>query len=215
MISVALASRLLVVREGMKRILLPLQDIEVVAEVKGLDELISVEASSAAQVAVVANPPTTDGQDFLVRFKAACPRVQVIVVTRSPTLPEILAALRHGARGLLSTSCTANHLPAAIRAVSSGRIYMHENVSHIVAADLNGLARDHTHKALTQRELEIFMKLAEGWRVTEIASQLGISVKTVSTHKGRMMEKMGISSFSQLVQYAIAHGLFDGVNHHI
>lgn len=86
---------------------------------------------------------------------------------------------------------------------------MHENVSNVVGSSLQGLTRDHTHTSLTGREMEIFLKLAIGLKGTEIASQLGISVKTVSTHKGRLMEKMGMRSFSQLVQYAIANGLFD------
>lgn len=86
---------------------------------------------------------------------------------------------------------------------------MHENVSSVIGSSLHALTRDHTYKSLTEREMEIFMKLAIGLKSTEIASQLGISVKTVSTHKGRLMEKLGINSFSQLVQYAIANGLFD------
>lgn len=212
MISVVLASRLMVIREGMKRILLPSPDIRIVGEVKCLHELISNQHLYSAQVAVVANPPTNNGQDLLLSLKEACPGVQVIVVSRSPTLQQILSSLRHGARGLLSASCAASHLPAAIRAVSSGRIYMQENVSNVVGTGLHGLARDHTHKSLTQREMEIFMKLAIGQKVTEIASELGISAKTVSTHKVRLMEKMGMSSFSQLVQYAIANELFGTVD---
>ena len=86
---------------------------------------------------------------------------------------------------------------------------MHEEVGRLVAADLNELGKDYTHRSLTRREFDIFKRLAAGEKVSEIAMQLGISVKTVSTHKSRLMQKMDIHSYSQLVQYAVANSLFD------
>lgn len=209
MISVVLASHLLVIREGMKRILLAATDIDIVGETNCLPELLSNPGFPPAQVAVVANPSFKGMAEMLLKCKETCPSTKIIVVTHSATLPQIISTVQHGACGLLSAKCTASHLPAAIRAVSSGRVYMHENVSSVIGSSLHALTRDHTYKSLTEREMEIFMKLAIGLKSTEIASQLGISVKTVSTHKGRLMEKLGINSFSQLVQYAIANGLFD------
>lgn len=209
MISVVLASGMMVVREGMKRILLSHHDIEVVAEVKHPSELAATAQLPLEAVMVVAHLTSSSGQDALLSLQKLCPTLRVIVVTRTPTMQQILSALRLGVRGLLDASCAANHLPTAIRAVSSGRIYMHEDVSRIVANDLDEVGKDHSHRALTQRELEIFLKLASGKKVSEIAAELNISVKTVSTHKVRMMEKMGMTSFSQLVQYAIAHRLFE------
>jgi DNA-binding NarL/FixJ family response regulator len=86
---------------------------------------------------------------------------------------------------------------------------MHEEVGRLVAADFGDIGKDYTHRSLSQREFEIFKHLAAGQKVSEIASELGISIKTVSTHKSRLMEKMGMHSHSQLIQYAVANSLFD------
>lgn len=211
MIHVVLASRLPVVRDGMKSVLAPLQDINVVSEVSSLKELDDWKEFPSPDLVIVADSPVDDGRDFLCRFIQADHQRRIIMVAHAATVPQVLGMLRLGVRGLLSGSCAVEHLVAAIRMVSGGRIYLHESLSHLMARNLDGLSRDHTHGALTEREMQILMKLAIGLRVTEIAGQLGISVKTVSTHKGRMMEKMGLTSFSQLVQYALANGLFDAV----
>jgi DNA-binding NarL/FixJ family response regulator len=78
----------------------------------------------------------------------------------------------------------------------------------MLVADLDEIKKDHTHKSLTHREMDIFLRLAAGKKISDIAAELGISAKTVSTHKARVMEKMGMSSSSQLIQYAIVNSLF-------
>ncbi|RYE73353.1 MAG: response regulator transcription factor [Oxalobacteraceae bacterium] len=211
-ITVVLASKLTVLREGMKRILLPQDDIDVIAEVDHAREVLFNETFLQADVIVaVVDPIMNGGNDFLLLLPRQSPLLRVIIITRAPTVAQILAILRAGVRGVLDTSCAANNLPAAIRAVSSGRLYMHEEVSRLVAADISGFGKDHTHTALTQRELDVLMKLAAGHKVSEIAVELGISIKTVSTHKARLMEKMGFTTLSQVIQYAIANRLFDTV----
>lgn len=205
MISVVLASRLALIREGMKRILQSEGDIRVVGEVLRAQDVVSNKETPDAEVVVVAHPANLDGEDYLHFLQQQCPSLRVIIVANSPTLPHVLSALRKGARGILNACCSAEHLPAAIRAVSAGNIYMHEEVARMVVQDLGEIRKDHTHRSLTQRELQIFVKLATGLKVSAIALELGISIKTVSTHKARIMEKMGITTFSQLVQYAIAN----------
>ena len=211
-ITVVLASRLTILREGMKRILLPQGDIEVIGEVDHACEVFSHESYLQADVIVaVVDSTMNGGGDFLLHLPKQNPLLRVIVIMRSPTVHQILSILRAGVRGLLDTSCAANNLPAAIRAVSSGKLYMHEEVSRLVAANISEFGRDHTHTALTQRELDVLMKLAAGHKVSEIALEFGISIKTVSTHKARLMEKMGFTTLSQVIQYAIANHLFDTV----
>lgn len=211
MISVVLASRLAVIREGMKRILLQQEDIDIVGEVARAQEMVINERMLQADIVVVAHPSNIDGEEYLCFLRRECPSLRIIIIARVPTALQVFSALRNGARGLLSTRCSVTHLPAAIRSVSAGNVYMHEDVSCLVAQNLGTLDRDHTHHALTQREFEVFLKLAGGERVTEIGRALGISAKTVSTHKTRIMEKMGMRSMSQLVQYAIVNRLFSEV----
>lgn len=211
-IQVVLASSLTVLREGMKRILHPQYDIQVMAEVNHVSEVLSNENLLRADVLVVmAHPTDVGGTDYLEHLRKANPSLKLILITRSPSLHQVLIMLRGGVRGLLDAGCAASQLPVAIRAVFSGRLYMHEEVGRLVAADLGELGKDFTHRSLTQREFEIFKHLAIGDKVSEIATRLGISIKTVSTHKSRLMEKMGIHSHSQLIQYAVANGLFNGL----
>jgi DNA-binding NarL/FixJ family response regulator len=207
-INTVLVSRLVVIREGMKRILLPYEDIRILAEVGQPADILADRNMPCGAVLVVAYPEAVVGSDDLVQLRRRCPDMAMVVVVRSPTLIQVLSALRMGVRGLLHASCAASHLPAAIRAVASGKVYMAEDVSNLILADLGAASKDHTHTALTQRELEIFMRLAAGRKMSEIAVELRISIKTVSTHKTRMMDKMGMTSSSQLIQYAIVNSLF-------
>lgn len=208
MTSVVLVSRLSVIREGMKRILSQCNDIEIVGEANHASEYFTAESLPCAQVIVLAYPGAMLGTDELLQLQKSCPELRVIIVVRFSTLYQVLSAFKMGVHGMLNASCAASHLPAAIRAVSSGKIYMHEQVSSLLVADLDEIKKDHTHKSLTQREMDIFLRLAAGKKISDIAAELGISVKTVSTHKARVMEKMGMSSSSQLIQYAIVNSLF-------
>lgn len=209
MIGVVVASRLAVIREGMKRILEPHEDIAIVGEVSRAEEVSSVGSWAQAQVMIVVHSSAVLWEEHLQQARDACPSLQLIVVARSPTLPQVQAAFRLGARGLLHSGCAVGHLPEAIRAVSAGRVYMNKETASLIATDVQDLNKDHTHHSLTQRELEIFKKLASGAKVSEIAGELEISVKTVSTHKARIMEKMGLGSTSELIHYAIIHHLRD------
>lgn len=210
MIRVMLASSLTVLREGMKRILSQQDDIDVIAEVKDVLDLLSDERLAQADVLIMVGlSPAGDTVQCLLHLRQRKPSLQVVFVARSPNLHQVLSIIGTGVRGFLAASSAATHLPAAIRAVSSGRIYLHDEMSSLVATDLNKIGKDRTHRSLTHREFEIFLLLATGTKVSEIASRLGISVKTVSTHKSRMMEKMDMRSVSQLVQYAIVHGVFE------
>jgi DNA-binding NarL/FixJ family response regulator len=209
MTSVVLVSKLSIIREGMKRILSACDDIEVVGEANYATEYFTTGKVPCAQVIILAYPGRIIANEELSQLQKKCPELRVIIVVHFSTLHQVLSAFKMGVHGLLNASCAASHLPAAIRAVSSGKIYMHEQVSSLIVADLDEINKDHTHKSLTHREMEIFLRLAAGRKISDIAAELGISAKTVSTHKARVMEKMGMNSSSQLIQYAIFNSLFE------
>ncbi|RYF38641.1 MAG: response regulator transcription factor [Cytophagaceae bacterium] len=210
MIKVVIVSNLSVLREGAKRILLSQGDMDVIAEVSDVRELGSNNLLSQADVIIViADTGTVTGSDYLLLLHQQRPSMRVVMLLRYPTMQQILSILRTGVRGLLSASSAATHLPIAVRAASSGRLYLNDELTRLLIPDHSGIGKDYTHKSLTDRELEVFLKLAAGKKVSEIAAQLGISIKTVSTHKARLMDKMNMSTFSQMVQYALAYGLCD------
>lgn len=210
MISVVLASRLTVLREGMKRILQAQDDIVVIAELKHVIDVLSDKYLLNAGVLVAAaNPAMSDALDFFLQLRRESPSLRIVLIAPMASVRDVVGILRTGVHGLVSASSAASHLPAAIRAVSGGRPYIDENAAKLVAVDPCNLGKDHTHRSLTQRELEIFMKLVVGQKVSAIAQELGISIKTVSTHKARLMEKMAMTTGSQLIQYAVANSLVD------
>jgi len=210
MINVVLVSNLMLLREGAKRILSPQEGIDVIAEIEYLRDVLSNKKLAQADVLVViADAATMEGSEQLIHLRREHPSLHVMILLRFPTLHQVLAILRSGVRGLLSADSSATQLPAAIRTISSGRLYLNEELTRLLIPDFEEIGKDYTHKALSQRELEVFLRLAAGNKVTEIAGQLGISIKTVSTHKTRLMEKMRMTTFSQIVQYAIAYGLYE------
>lgn len=206
MINVVLVSSQPLLCLGMRCILAPHHDLQVLGSSPHPHDIEG--GAAVADVVVLAATTLLHGADEVLadlqqRYRSA----RIVMIVRCPTLQQVLAALRADVRGLLSSQCTEGDLPGAIRTVAAGRIYLHDDVARIVGADLDGIARDRTHGALTGREFDILVRLAGGGKVTTIAHQMGISVKTVSTHKTRLMEKMGFDSLSQLVQYAIGHRL--------
>lgn len=210
MIDVLLVSRLTVLREGMKRILQAQDDIMVIAELKHVFDVLADKRLLQANILVAAAIPAMgDAQDFFLQLRRENAKVRTVLIAPKAKVHELAGILRSGVHGLISASSAASHLPAAIRAVSRGRPYIDEDVARLLAADPDSLGKDHTHKSLTQRELEIFRRLVVGQKVSTIALELGISVKTVSTHKSRLMEKMAMTSESQLIQYAVANSLVD------
>ncbi|MGI4719738.1 MAG: LuxR C-terminal-related transcriptional regulator [Janthinobacterium lividum] len=208
MISVVLVSNLMVLREGMKRILQHDDDIDVVAEIHAAKESLR-DRQLLADVVVIAGQPMDEGHDYLLYLRQEFPSLQIVIVTRFPSPHQIVSAVRVGVRGFMDACSATSHLGEAIRTVASGRLYMHEAISSVLSANSGKLDTDHAHNRLTPRELDIFMRLATGTKVSEIAEKLGISIKTVSTHKTRLMEKMRLTSSSQIVQYAIMNRLFD------
>jgi len=208
MIKVVIASNLPVLREGAKRILSQQMDIDVIAEVGHVREvLLDCTLLRADVLIVVADSSSVDGKECLLQLHQECPALRIMILLRFPTLQQIMSILRTGVSGLLSASSAASHLATAIRAISSGRLYLNDELTRLLIPDQSSLGKDYTHKSLTDRELEIFLKLAAGRKVSEIAVQLGISIKTVSTHKSRLMDKMNMTSYSQIVQYALAYGM--------
>jgi DNA-binding NarL/FixJ family response regulator len=116
-------------------------------------------------------------------------------------------AIRAGAQGYLTKESAGTQLVGAIHKVASGRPYISPEVAEQLALNIMAPNEQLLHKQLSDREFEVFTLLVGGKSITEIANSLHLSVKTVSTHKTRIMQKMGMTSLSEMVQYAVAHRL--------
>ena len=153
--------------------------------------------------------PDMDGLEALPELRRAAPDAEVVVLTASEDDGNLLAAIRAGASGYLTKESAASQLVAAIRKVAGGGAYITAEVAERLAQDAMPQAERPAHAALSDREFEVFHMIVDGMSVNEIAARLHLSAKTISTHKARLMEKLGVDSTAELVHYAVRHKLLD------
>jgi DNA-binding NarL/FixJ family response regulator len=210
MIRIAIADDHAMMREGLKHILRKAEDIEVVAEASDGIELMSHVRKGGFDLLVMdLSMPGRSGMDLIKQIKEEAPKLPVLVLTMHDENQYAARAIRSGAQGYLTKEGAGNELVAAIRKVSSGRPYISMEVAEQLAMDAMPTRQDLPHKSLTNREFEVFNFLISGKSVTDIASLLHLSVKTVSTHKANILQKMETPSLAELVQYAMTHGLLE------
>lgn len=151
--------------------------------------------------------PGADGMDVLKRIRAAHPALPVLMLSMHAERLFAVRALRGGAAGYLTKDSAPEVLLDAVRTVAAGRHYLTAEVAEHLARRLHDAAEGgQPHDALSDRELQVLMHLAQGQGVSEVARVLHLSVKTVSTHKTRLMDKMAMANDADLVRYAVSQG---------
>lgn len=156
--------------------------------------------------------PGTSGVEVLRQVRRHYPQMRVLIVSGHPEDRYASALIRHGAHGYLSKDCDGKRLVNAIRTVASGRHYLSKTAANRLADSVtagdDGMQQP--HRLLSERELQVFLRLAQGETVTRIAHSLGLSVKTVSTYRTRLLDKIGVSSNAELATYAVRNQLIGG-----
>ncbi|HWA14693.1 MAG TPA: response regulator transcription factor [Burkholderiales bacterium] len=206
MIRVLIADDHQLVRDGLRQLLNAASGLEVVAEAADGDRALAAVRESAPHVALLdMSMPGPSGIDLIKRIKASSPQVRVLVLSMHGERQYAARALKAGASGYLTKDSAGEQLVSAIRKVAAGGVYLTDAAaaSLVQGAQTSGAP----HEALTDREFDILRRLAAGDGPTEIAEQLHLSVKTVSTHKTRILEKMGLDNTADLVRYALQHHL--------
>ncbi len=209
MIRVMLADDHQLVREGIKQLLAAAADIEVAAEAgNGDDALARVKAADFDVVVLDMSMPGLAGIDLVKRVKLEKPRQKILVLSMHGESQYAARALKAGASGYLTKDAASSQLVGAIRKIAAGGVHITEAVAaHLVATPAAQDAAPHT--LLSDREFEVFRQLVDGKGVSEIADRLNLSVKTVSTHKTRILQKMNLHGTADLVRYALERGLAD------
>lgn len=151
--------------------------------------------------------PVVSGDDLVARIRAHYPQLPISVLSMHNEVPIAQRALRSGANGYLTKDRDPETLLAAIRRVAAGGRYIDAGLAEQMAFATTGPGSGNQHDALTDRELRALRLLARGLSVSSIATELIISNKTVSTHKARLMEKMGFLSTADIVRYAMTQQL--------
>ena len=208
MIRVVVADDHTIMREGLKRILHGAEDIEVIGEaVDGFETLALVRRGGFDLLLMDLSMPGRSGVDLIRQIKDEAPKLPLLVLTMHEEEQYAVRAIRAGALGYLTKESAGTQLISAIRKVAIDRPYISMEVAEQLAIDAMPARQDMPHKSLSDREFEVFNLLVSGKSITEIAEMLHLSVKTVSTHKTRILQKMSSHSLAELVQYAVAHGL--------
>jgi DNA-binding NarL/FixJ family response regulator len=203
MTRIVLADDHKIVRDGLKRILAATSDLDVAAEAGDGDELLRLVKANDYDVAVVdMSMPGLAGLALIKRLKDEKPKLRILVLSMHGEQQYAARVLKAGASGYLNKDSAAEMLVGALRKVAGGGMHIGE----AAAASLVATERS-PHEALSDREFEVLRLLVDGLGPTEIGERLHLSVKTVSTHKTRILEKLGLGSTAELVRYALEHKL--------
>ncbi len=197
-----------IVRAGLSSIVAEDGDITVVGEAATGDALLTGVRTLPVDVVLLdVSMPGPGVIALLDQLRTEHPSVAVLVLSVHPEEQYATRALRAGARGYLTKDHSPGELVAAVRKVYSGGRYVSTGLAERLAAELSGGTQGLPHERLSDREFEVLCLLGSGQTVTEIASLLTLSVKTVSTYRSRLLEKIPARSNAELVRYVVAHGL--------
>ena len=197
-----------IVREGLKQILGEEKDMNVVEEASnGQEALQKIGKSEYDCVLLDISMPGRSGLEVLKDIKALRPKLPVLILSMHSEELYAIRALRAGASGYLTKASASEELIGAIRKVAAGRKYVSTSLAEKLAVELDADASKPPHETLSDREYQVMIMLASGKTVKEIADEVCLSVKTISTYRTRIMEKMNLKKNAELTLYAIQHHL--------
>ena len=209
LIRVAIADDHTILREGLRQLLESADDMRVVAEAADGHQVIACVRAEDFDVLILdMSMPGKSGIELIKQVKAEKPKLRVLVLSMHEEEQYAVRAIKAGASGYVTKDSAGMQLLTAIRKVAGGGAFISAEVAEQLALGaMPGADDGPPHKKLSDREYEVFQRLVAGESVTDIAARLNLSGKTVSTHKARLMEKLGIDNQADLVRYAMRHHL--------
>jgi DNA-binding NarL/FixJ family response regulator len=210
MIRVVLADDHTIVRDGLKHLLSEAGDIEVVGEAKNGNEALERIRSLPCDVLLMdMSMPGKSGIELIRQVHADKPKLRILVLSMHEEHQYAVRAIRAGASGYLTKESATKQLVEALRKVASGGAFISAEVAQQLALGAMPGAAGPLHASLSDREYQILLLIAEGRSISEIAEQLFLSVKTVSTHKSNILAKMNMTTQAELIRYALANRLVE------
>jgi two-component system invasion response regulator UvrY len=208
MIRIAIVDDHAMVRAGLRQFFADQADFVVVAEAANGGEALDIVRKAEVDVMVMdIAMPDQSGVDALAAIKLRAPELPVLILSGFPEQHYAITLLRQGASGYLNKDCDPEDIVKAIRTLARGRKYITAGVAERLAEGLSGGGDKPLHELLSERELQVFLRLAKGETIGHLADGMSLSVKTVSTYRTRVMEKMKLESNSDLTYYALKNGL--------
>jgi two-component system invasion response regulator UvrY len=204
MIRVLLVDDHSIVRDGLKRILAATTDLQVAGEAASGEAALALVKANDYDVAMLdMSMPGLSGIDLIKRLKLEKPKLRILVLSMHGEQQYAARALKAGAAGYLNKDSASDQLLSVLRKLAAGGVH----IGDAAAASLLQSGGKPAHEALSNREFEVLRLLVEGLGPTEIGERLHLSVKTVSTHKTRILEKLNVRSTAELVRYALENRL--------
>jgi DNA-binding NarL/FixJ family response regulator len=209
-IEVLIADDHAIIRNGLRNILDDTDDLVVADEATdGNEALGKVRERDWGLVILDLSMPGRNGLELIKLIKAERPRLPILIFTMHHEEQYAVRAIRAGAAGYLTKESDSDLLLPVIRKVAGGGVFISQKVAELLATDISRAPLVAPHTLLSNREFEIFNRILHGISLTAIADELGLSIKTISTHKSHILTKMGVTSQVDLVRYAIDHNLLD------
>ncbi|MFZ4743804.1 MAG: DNA-binding response regulator [Betaproteobacteria bacterium] len=202
-----------IIRDGMRKILADTDDMEMVGEAANGHEVMDLIRQRDWDLVVLdLSMPGRSGVELIKLIKAERPKCPILIFSMHPEEQYALRALRAGASGYLSKEGDSDLILPALRKVASGGVYISTNVAELLASDVTPHFQEAPHKKLSDREFQVFDRIVQGVSLTDIAHELSLSIKTVSTHKSHILNKMNMRSHVDLLRYALEHHLLEARN---
>jgi len=210
MIQVLVADDHAIIRRGLKQIVADAHDVVVAGEASNGMEALNHALKNDYDVAVLdITMPDGSGLDILKELKTRKPKLKVLILSMHPEEQYAVRALRAGASGYLTKDRMPDELLAAIRIVALGRKYVSSSLAEKLAFELETGAERPLHKALSDREYQVMVYIALGKSLKEIAGELSVSIKTISTYRSRVLRKMRMKNNAELIRYNLENRLLD------
>mgnify|MGYP000414187508 CR=1 FL=1 len=209
MIRIGIVDDHAIVRSGLRQYLSENVDLRVTGEASNGREALELARAGEVDVLLMdISMPGQSGVDALSAIKTRFPELPVLILSGFPETHYATTLLRQGASGYLNKECDPEEIANAIRTVARGRRYISPAVAELLADGMAGGSSDRPpHESLSERELQVFLRLAKGETVGDMARAMFLSVKTVSTYRTRVLEKIKLSTNSDLTYYALKNGL--------
>ena len=210
MIRIVIADDHTIVREGLKQLLAGDEALQVVGEARDGHEVMQRVRQMDFDVLMLdLSMPGKSGIELIKQVKGEKPRLRILVLSMHEEHQYAVRAIRAGASGYLTKESAPTELISALHRVAAGGAYITPEVAEQLALDAMPGSQQPPHTALSDREFQVLRMLVEGGSVSDIAARINLSVKTVSTHKARLMQKLGVATTTELLRYAIEHRLTD------
>ncbi|HEX9615529.1 MAG TPA: response regulator transcription factor [Bacteroidota bacterium] len=210
MFNVMIADDHAVVRRGIRQILEETPDFRGTGEASNAEDLIGKLGKGKWDIVILdLNMPGRSGLDVLKDLRKRWPRLPVLVLSMHDERQFAVRVIKAGASGYVNKDSATDEMVQALRKVMTGRKYISSRVAETLAADLQRMSPDRMHEGLSDREFEVLCLIASGKTVSQIAVKLKLSVKTVSTYRQRILEKMSMTTNAELTRYALEKKLVE------